>query len=195
MLRTEPDPCPIAAEPLAQIDRMARRAFARSRRGRGRRFVSHGDAEARRPRRVSLGPHPRRGVLRHRRGCRSFDRAAAYAAGPQTFRRGRERARHRRQRHDRGLRQSRPLLGAAGVVDVPRLRRQERLHPRRRLAEMESRESAAGNRRWQTAAASIQCADECRRRGDVGRHADGGQRRRRADRRCPFRGALQRPSA
>ena len=61
------------------------------------------------------------------------------------------RARGRRARHRRGdtivvYDGTRPRRRAAGVVDVPRVRRREGVHPRRRLAEMEGRGPAARGR-------------------------------------------------
>ncbi len=107
--------------------------------------------------RVSRRPHPRRGVLRHRRDRRPLQPAAAHAA------------RRRRSSRTRSARSASattdtivvydgvgPRRRAAGVVDVPPLRRQERLHPRRRLAEMEGGGPPARGRHGQARAAHLQ---------------------------------------
>ena len=58
-------------------------------------------------------------------------------------------------RHHRGLRRRGPRRRAAGVVDVPHLRRQEGLHPRRRPAEVEGGRPPARNRHGPAHAAQV----------------------------------------
>ena len=91
-------------------------------------------------------PHSRRGALRPRRRLRPLQSPAPHAAERRAVRARHRRARHRRHRHHRLLRRARHVLLAAGVVDVPAVRRAERVRARRRPAEVEGRRPAARNR-------------------------------------------------
>ena len=81
----------------------------------------------------------------------------------------------------------RALFGAARLVDLPHLRRQERLHPRRRPADLEGRRPRDRSRRGEAAAAHLQGRDGHRRGRHGVRRAGRAQRQQRAGRRRPRR--------
>ena len=175
---------------------MARRAPERPRHRRGRRLLVPAGDEPGPGGRIPRRAHPGRGAVRHRHGEGQGFAASAHDAAPGGFRLGDARARHRRRHEDRRLRRRRPVLGAAGLVDVPHLRRARRLGPRRRLPGLDGR--GAPDRRGSAKAAQAAPLHRpprpFRRRRPFGR-APGARDRRGAGRRHAPGRALPRRGA
>ena len=144
---------------------------------------------------VSPRPHPRRGVLRHRRDRRHVDRLAAHAARRDEVRRRDDDAGPGRRHALRRLRFSRPVRRGAGVVDLARLRRRGGRDSRRRPAAMAARGPPDRTRRRASAPAYLHPAPQPRlRRLARRRAADAGERLGPGRRRAAGR-PLRRPRA